>query len=297
MKWFEKAALAIFAAITGYILFNVAIIESGSALINLGLLNLFAGLITWGIFRSQVKAWPMWDKALIGVMGIVCIVFGLRFTHVSLQNPAVTIEFIYDLVVITSVAVWALVEKPLGLQKTKVHGFDIWLHIIMAFLVTIRIAYHWQPEWTLWSFLPGLIAVAGYHLFNIGIRLAQKVPERTRSTNVAMNIIGGLVLLAAAFVTGGEALQIGTPAILGTIAVVMIVYALGEAYKNLGPKGLSSLVPVATYDGLLILAPIAMLFIYNQPFDLFEIVITFGFLAVMAKRVIMHNLYLEKSAA
>lgn len=288
MPWYLKGGVGIFAAIVGYILVNIAILESGNGLLNLGLMNFGAGIITALIFFKELKAWPRWLAAFSGALGVAGVIFGLRWSHESLQNPAATIEVIYDLLVISSVVVWWLFEKPLGLAKTKIHGFDLWIHAYMAFLVASRLWYHWEDHWTLLSFAPVLLAVAGYHIFNFSIRIAQKTPEATRSTNVAMNVTGGLILIAISFFVGGDALSLNHASIIGVVAVTMIVYFLGVGYKNFGPKGLSSLVPALTYDGLLIFAPIATLIIYDQPFVFFDVIVTIGFIIAIMTRAFLH---------
>ena len=281
-----KSAIAfLFLTVFGYILFNVAIIESESSTLNLGVMNAMAGLVSAVIFRKELRAFPKWWTAILGAVGICGIVFGLRWTHAALKDPASTMEVVYDVVVFSSVGLWVLLEKPLGLQKTKVHPLDIVLHVVMALLVIARLQVHWQDGWQPITFIPALFAVSGYWLFNVSIRLSQKDPDSTRSTNVTMNLLAGSFLVAIAIAQGRTALSLSGAAALGTLAIVIIVYFIGRSYRALGPLGMAPFVMVGVYDGLLICAPIAMILIYKTPYVWQDFCITIGFVSVMATRL------------
>ncbi len=286
--WVVLAILAIGGSILGYIIFNIAIIES-HGIANYGLMNLLAGILSLIIFHNEVRSKPQLLIALLGAIGIVAIVFGLRWTHQALSDPASTMESVYDLVVFSSVGLWYLVEIPLKLGRTPIRRFDIAFHVLMFGLVVLRLAIHWQDKWSITNFAPVIIAVLGYWLFNISIRLSQKDSSKTRTTNIAMNILGGTLLLIISFIIGGNALSVnqGTP--IGVVGIVAIVFCLGKAYKYLGEKGLAPLVVTGTYDGLLIFAPIVLSFVFAQKFLVVDLLITFGFIIVMASRVAFYR--------
>src|SRR3990167_6408976 len=279
-----RGSLAILAAIIGYILFNVAVIESGTAVLNYGLMNFTAGMLTLMIFRKEIRSYPKWEVSILGAIGIIAILFGLRWTHSSLQDPSSTMEVIYYLVVVSSVGLWALVEGPLGLQHTKLRKFDIVLHVCMLLLVTSRLMVHWSDGWNFASFAPALLAVIGYWLFNVSVRLSQKDPGATRITNVTMNLVAGSLLICLSVVLGGEFATVNHGSLIGSVAILVIVYALGVAYRSFGPIGLAPMVVAGTYDGLLVFAPIALSVMYRQKFGAVDFVFTLGFVAVMAIR-------------
>ena len=73
--WVVLAILAIGGSILGYIIFNIAIIES-HGIANYGLMNLLAGILSLIIFHNEVRSKPQLLIALLGAIGIVAIVFG-----------------------------------------------------------------------------------------------------------------------------------------------------------------------------------------------------------------------------
>jgi hypothetical protein len=287
MNTIARLSAPLLLTVLGYIFFNIAVIESGHSTLNLGLMN--AGVVACIIFRHQLKAWPRWGVSVLGALGILAIVYGLRWTHAALQDPANVMEVIYDLVVFTSVGLWMVVERPLGLQPTKVNPFDVVLHVIMACLVLTRLQIHWQDGWEPITFLPAGLAVIGYWLFNVSVRVAQKEPKSTRSTNVTMNVIAGLALCCLAFVEGGAATTLSWVVVLGIFALVLIVYFIGRSYAVLGPMKMAPFVMVGIYDGLLIFAPLAMLLVYATPYSWKDVAITAGFIAVMATRLLFYR--------
>jgi hypothetical protein len=144
---------------------------------------------------------------------------------------------------------------------------DLLAHTAMSFMV---IARFWNAEvvWTGISVGGVILAILGYALFNIAIKLA----AGHRATNVTMNGIAVcmLAVLSCMLESGSRWSAFhGAGAALGGAAVFTIVRELGASYKWFGSRKQASLVAPLVYDGLLIVSPLVTIvtggFIHDWP--------------------------------
>jgi len=141
----------------------------------------------------------------------------------------------------------------------KPNWFDLGCHLAMATMVFGRFyTYPGNFQFTTIGMAWIAVAIAGYALFNISIKLS----KGHRPTNVGMNIGGGLLLAAASLVWYGglnvEHLEWKGIA-LGGLSILGIVWALGKSYAHFGAQKKASLVAPLVYDGLLVTAPLLSL--------------------------------------
>lgn len=146
---------------------------------------------------------------------------------------------------------------PKSFQE-RPNKFDLVCHGLMATMVVTRFTtygdFNFEPIGAAWIAL----AIAGYMLFNISIKLGRG----HRATNLVMNVIGGLVLWGWGTAQGETTLIANMPvigsAILGGIAIFGIVRGLGQSYAHFGAKNKASLVAPLVYDGILVASPAIM---------------------------------------
>lgn len=278
-------------AIFGYIFLNFGIIESGSGILNFGLMNLIAGCISLFIFQKEVfKPFhlPDFKMALVGALGVVEIVFGLQQTHMSWHDPGSTMDFIYDVLVFGGLPIWIAVDIMFKLEKkTPIYWWDLTLHVFMLALVLYRLWIHWGTGWEVSGFGWAAMAIFGYWIFNISVERASG-KLNSRATNITMNLSAGFILLGISIFRGGDAVSVNHGTILGAFGVVMIVTGLGTLYKRLSPKGLKPMVLPLVYDGLLIVAPLVMSIVYKKTFDSRDWFISLGFLIILLVRATMY---------
>ncbi|MBU1166959.1 hypothetical protein KKC60_00935 [Patescibacteria group bacterium] len=267
--------------IIAYILFNFSIIEAGNSLINIAIANMFGGLFTMWLRKGRPWKGNILH-AMPGVIGIPLIVYGLSLSHRSLMSPGEVMEITYDVFIVSfTLILWSF-------NKTKMAKVDIPRHIIMLFLVGLRLVIHWKTEWTLMSFAPILLAVLGYILFNTSIKISQN----NASTNSLMNILGGGVLALSGFVVPGDQVVFGAVswvAAFSGASILLLVWAFGACYSSSFFKDCVEVVPAMVYDGLLLAAPLTIGLWYGQRLCFVDILITLGFLAVAIDRLWCHK--------
>ncbi|MBU1119506.1 hypothetical protein KKH43_06515 [Patescibacteria group bacterium] len=271
----------VFLTIIAYILFNFSIIEAGNSLLNIAIANVIGGLFT--MWWRKGRPWKgNLLHAIPGAIGIPLIVYGLSFSHKSLQAPGEVMEVVYDIFIVSfTITLWAF-------NKTKMAKVDMPRHLVMLALVGLRLVIHWKSHWTFMSFVPVLVAVLGYILFNTSIKISQNNP----STNSLMNILGGVVLaLSGLFVPGVtvELTSISWVAAFSGGSILLLVWAFGSSYGSKFFAKCVEVVPAMVYDGLLLAAPLTIGLWYGQNFYFVDFLITLGFLAVAVDRLWCHK--------
>jgi len=254
--------LFVILTVLAYLGFNLAIflsIGQGGALA-IAVANVIGALVTAAFFRRQLNGVKPWVAAL-GSIGILLIVVGLRQSHTYLP-VSLSMEAVYNLFAISSWPLFVLLNLKWSKHfSERPNRFDLGCHFVMAGLVLTRFATYGEYVLSIASILWILVAVAGYSLFNVSIKLS----AGSRATNVLMNVGGGLLITVYSLSFDGiGALSNWTPEyswglLLGGLSIFGIVWALGASYTFFGQKGQGSLVAPMVYDGLLIAAPSVML--------------------------------------
>jgi len=296
--------------VISYLFFNVAVwlaIGEGG-LPALAAANIAGGLITAVFKRKEIISdkrgkMPKWHISLLGAFGIVAIVHGLRGAHTALP-VSISMEMVYNSFAVLSWPMFAgLYMKWSKHFEEKPNFFDGKCHVIMAIFVLLRIRDYGLnfSEVAAASWWVGL-AVLGYMLFNVSIKLA----SLHRITNVFMNLIGGALLLIWSFASseffGGYwwSFRHVSGAVLGGLAIFGIVTFLGASYNDFGKKGLSSLVAPLVYDGILIASPLVQICIGTIAIFSAEsagmYLIAFGMLAVTSVRYQVRHVFKELEA-
>lgn len=254
----------ILAAVVAYLLFNVAVwlaIAEGG-LLALGGANILGGLVTITYFRKEVRGRgrPSLFKAGLGAAGILFIVFGLRNAHAGLP-VSLSMEAVYNTFAIISWPLFVALNMRWPRQFTeRPNWFDLGCHFAMAGLVILR--FYTYGSYTISMGTAAWIgmAVLGYVLFNVSI----KVASGHRATNVTMNLIGGVLLVGFALLSGDSghwqwSVNHAGGLLLGGAAIFFIVRELGASYGYFGSRGKASLVAPLVYDGILVASPVVMI--------------------------------------
>jgi len=284
----------VIGAIGSYLLFNIAIwlaIGHGGLLALAGA-NAIGGLLALGFFwRSQVsgRGSPKWMQSLLGAVGVFLIVFGLRQAHAALP-VSLSMEAVYNGFAIASWPLFLVLGQQWPQQFTdKPNRFDLVCHGAMACLVVTRFAtYGDDLQFSVGSMDAITVAISGYALFNISIKLARG----HRATNVVMNFMAAGLLATYAVVSGDagqwtwDASHLGGAA-LGCVAIFGIVHQLGSAYAFFGARKQGSLVAPLVYDGILVASPFMMV-ITGEHVQLWTIVLAAGMLTVTIVRYRHH---------
>ncbi len=254
----------VLATVISYLLFNVAIwLSLGmGGLIALGAANIFGAVATAISYSAQVRTQglrPNWFVAVLGSFGILGIVVGLRGSHGHLP-VSLSIEAVYNGFACLSWPMFVVLNQvwPNAFQE-RPNRFDLACHLLMVTMVVIRFttyeSYAFQITGVVWI----MLAICGYMLFNISIKLA----KGHRMTNITMNIGGGILLvLCGSLVRDGLVfswnLMLVYGSLLGGLAIFGIVKGLGESYNHFGRLGKASLVAPLVYDGILVASPAIM---------------------------------------
>lgn len=200
MEHFKSGIYYIALAIVGYLMFNTGILLANGYL-NYGIFNIAGGLATATIFYKKVKALPKINFSLLGAIGILCIVFGLRKSYDLLMNPTTVMDLTYDNVVFSILVVFFFVENIVNhfkdSPKSKIYKFDVNLHVLMALLVSARLIVHWDNEWTFDVTTMICACVLIYFFFRIGLKFIAKREEEDRLKSI--HTIGLLLVVANGF--------------------------------------------------------------------------------------------------
>lgn len=252
----------IYSSIAFYLIFNVAIWLSlgKGGLIAMAAANAIGALTTGAYYRKQLSGKPQWSIALLGSFGILAIVMGLRGSHAHLPI-SLSIEAVYN--------GFACLSWPLfvGLNRfwpssfvERPNRFDLVCHALMGIMVTLRFCTYGNYSFELIGLMWIGLAIAGYMIFNISIKLG----KGHRPTNITMNLGGAGLLILMTF--GKESLpttswstMLPTGMLLGGLAIFGIVKSLGDSYAYFGKLGRGSLVAPLVYDGILVASPSLMI--------------------------------------
>jgi hypothetical protein len=224
-----------------------------------------------------------WHVALLGSAGITCIVFGLIGAHGRLP-VSLSVEAVYNGFAILSWPLFVLLNLKWSKQFTERPArFNLACHFAMAVMVCGRFAtYPGDFTVTLAGAAFVALAIAGYVLFNISIKLS----AGHRATNVTMNLGGGFVLMMMSVLSGnggwGKLEPLGI--LLGGASIFRIVLFLGKSYGALGKINKASLVPPLVYDGILVLAPAIALVTREEMSLSGSILLGLGMIAITALR-------------
>ena len=256
--------------IVGYLMFNIAIWVSigKGGMLAMAAANLIGAVVTAIFFRKEVMESSPAKKlvSLMGSFGILLIVLGLLGSHQHLP-VSLSIEAVYNGFAIASWPLFVLLGVFWSTKFTeKPNRFDLFCHLGMAVMVTGRfMTYPGTFEVTMIGIFWIAVAIAGYALFNISIKLS----GGHRRTNILMNIGGGLLLagFSPLFQKGGLETVESLGVALGGLAIFTLVFALGKSYQVFGSRNQASLVAPLVYDGLLIVAPL-LSFITGDPVSL-----------------------------
>ncbi len=257
----------IVVTIFGYLVFNVAVwlsIGTGG-MIAMALANFLGAVLTAVYFRKEITVGSKAKKgiAVMGSVGILLIVLGLLGSHKHLP-VSLSIEAVYNGFAIFSWPLFVLLGVMWAKKFTeKPNWFDLGCHIAMAIMVFGRfVTYPGQFEVSLVGALWVIVAIVGYSLFNISIKLS----GGHRRTNVFMNIGSGvlLVLFSPLFEANSLKNLEATGILLGGFGIFVLVWALGRGYQHFGSRNQASLVAPLVYDGLLVVAPL-LSFITGDP--------------------------------
>ena len=260
----ESPMWYVLGAIASYLLSNVAIwLSRGTGgLIAYAGANVLAIILTGIYFRRELKNERLkeinWVAVPLGSFGVLFIVMGLRGSHDHLPI-SLSVEAVYNAFACLSWPLFVLLNrwspKAFGERPNR---FDLICHMLMATMVTLRFAtygaFSFDPIGLAWIGL----AVLGYMIFNVSIKLSKK----HRYTNMAMNLGGAILLLLASLVEDGipntwnHWLLAST--LLGGLAIYGIVKFLGDSYDHFGKAGKGSLVAPLVYDGILVASPVLM---------------------------------------
>jgi len=286
----------IILTVASYLLFNIAVwISLGKGgLPALAMANILGGIFTTIRYRQQIRDTGMKPNikvALLGAIGIGCIVFGLRGAHQQLP-VSISMELVYNSFAVSSWPLFVLLNVFWAKYFTeRPNDFDLMCHGVMAIFVFLRIwSYNLDVD-TIVISLPWVgIAVLGYVVFNLSIKLGRQ----HRATNIAMNLSGGVLLFIMAFLFSDFSnWQWWTPkymmgAILGGIAIYGIVSRLGASYAVFTERSMSSLVAPLVYDGILVASPMVMVLTREQ-LSWPTVIIAAGMLLITAIRYKWHK--------
>ncbi len=282
----------VLGTIGAYLIFNLAVWFSlgKGGLTAMGLANMLGALATTLAYGAQIQkqgTTPRWLIAALGSLGILAIVVGLNGSHGHLP-VSLSIEAVYNGFALAS---WPMfVALNLVWPKTFLehpNRFDLGCHCLMAVMVYTRFATYGSYNLNLVGMAWIALAVAGYMLFNVGIKLA----AGHRATTIAMNVGGG-TLLCLAGVFSGEALHLSSiatlgGAIMGGIGAFGVVRGLGSSYAHFGPLGKASLVAPLVYDGILVASPAIMVITGETP-TVWTFGVAAGMLAITVVRYRHH---------
>ncbi|MBD3311072.1 MAG: hypothetical protein GF349_01065 [Candidatus Magasanikbacteria bacterium] len=215
---------------------------------------------------------------------------GLRGGHSEL-DVSISMEMVYNGFAISSWPLFLLLNRFWSKNfQEKPNRFDLYCHGLMGLLVYMRIMTCDQKDLIVSATPSIIIAIAGYALFNISIKLS----NGHRATNITMNMGGGTLLLVYATILKDighwdwDPIFIGG-FILGAIGIFMLVRELGQSYIHFGHKGQASIVSPLVYDGILVGSPLVTLITDDMPDEwLFIIPIAFGMLLMTMIRYRHH---------
>ena len=256
----------IILTVVSYLVFNLAIWLSigKGGIIAIALANIAGATIMATHYHQQIISQGTRANlrvSLIGAIGILLIVLGLRGAHNSLP-VSLSMEAVYNGFAIFSWPLFVILHLRWTNSFTETpNRFDLLCHFGMAALVTIRFATYGDFQVDVSVFFWIIVAIAGYASFNVSIKLA----KGHRLTNVWMNLIGGgLLILLAVIDWDRENMRINyfryaSGFALGATAVFGIVYNLGASYTHFGKLNKASLVPPLVYDGILVASPLVMI--------------------------------------
>lgn len=285
MLWIGMTVIA-------YLVFNLAVyISLGTGgIIAMGGANITASAVTAVVFWQAIKASgkPRLEISLLGGIGIVLIVVGLRVSHARFPDLALSLEGVYNGFAVSSWFIFITLNHFLADEfPERPNDFDAICHLLMGLLVVGRFyqfGLQLIPAAVLWGVIP---AILGYTLFNISIKLA----HGHRATNVMMNVIGGFGLIVGGLVTGGgDGVSFVNHAnaaglLLGGCSIFGIVYCLGKAYSRFER---ASLVPPLVYDGILIGSPTLSCLVTGNPLSFWTVWTGVGMVLVTIVRYKYH---------
>jgi hypothetical protein len=289
-NWLVRVSTCLLLAILLYLGLFTSFALAGSSILSIGIGNLAAGLISRQIWRDELieKGSPV--TIAIGVFGVIGIATGIPFSNNLFNEIGTSLLVIYEGVVITSF-LWALLAEYFfpQLPRTKIDWMHLSMHLLLGLIVGVHLYIKWQRHWGVDTFGGAMLAVVGYHLFNLSLRLANLRMQSRRDANTKMNIIGGcaLIVIAAvlAFFYGWNLLIPVFTAMIGTaLMLVGIVYIMGKNYQFM-PKPLAPLVQIIVYDGILS-GQLAIMFLLGMAIVWQDAVVTGMIAAVIAIRVI-----------
>ncbi len=226
--------------------------------------------------------------ALLGAVGILIIVMGLRQTH-NMLPVSIAMEMVYSGFACVS---WFFFTAFNIVFRTYLNElpkrFDVYCHIGMGVLVATRASLYnaniLQSSAWKWVFL----TVCGYCLYNLSLKLGRQ----HRLTNIAMNTVGALLLIAWAIQTNDygqwqwSARFVGG-ALLGGISVWGIVSRLGAAYAHFRALGVPSIVAPMVYDGIILMSPIVIV-VAHDAFTPPMVPVMIGMMAIAVVRYRYH---------
>lgn len=254
----------VFLTVVAYLFFNLAIwlsVGEGGLLALAGANALGATITLVYYFRKEVKGkGSPKPAALIGAIGILLIVIGLRQAHATLP-VSLSMEAVYNGFAIGSWPMFVALAVFFPTHFTeRPNRFDLACHFVMAILVAARFLTYGNVDWNAMSILWVVIAILGYAAFNIGIKLGKS----HRATNITMNFAGAGLVLVYAIIIGDIGFWEASPRYLGGLllggaAIFGIVRELGSSYSHFGAMKKGSLVAALVYDGILVLSPTVMI--------------------------------------
>lgn len=255
--------------------------------------NILGGLITlaW-YYKKEVKnkGYPKFTISFLGALGILLIVAGLRNAHASIP-VSLSMESVYNGFACLSWPLFVLLN--LRWPKTfseRPNRFDLGCHAAMAILVLTRFLTYGEVGWNFMAVIWVMVAIAGYMMFNISIKLG----KAHRATNIAMNLLGGLLVAIMAACVGdfGQWSWTGRylfGLLLGGLAIFGIVKYLGASYGHFGALKKGSLVAPLVYDGILVASPLVMVITGEwSRISVWTLLVAAGMLAVTTLRYRHH---------
>jgi len=280
--------------VVAYLFFNLAIwlsVGEGGLLALAGANALGATITLAFYYRKEVqgKGSPK-PAAMIGAVGILLIVIGLRQAHATLP-VSLSMEAVYNGFAIVSWPMFVALALLFPTHFTeRPNKFDLGCHFLMAFLVAARFLTYGAVDWNIMSILWVVIAILGYAAFNVGIKLGKS----HRATNITMNFAGALLVLGYALLIGDLGYWQASPRYLGGLflggaAIFGIVRELGASYGHFGAMKKGSLVAPLVYDGILVLSPTVMIVTGEwDKISVWTIVVGLGMLGVTVVRYRHH---------
>ncbi len=274
-------------AIVGYVLLSTVFWLAGKSLLAMALAQAVGGMLCLrhaAGAQSTPLTWRRVGAVGLGGMAVVLVATSIPRAYAAL-SPDLGAGLVYDgLVLLSPFFFWAMPKKLGSGIGQRVSMFDISMTLLMTGLVVWRAVSHWRTGLPLSGFWFIGIAIGGYLLINLSIKL---LPGDSRAH-------AGINFLAAALLaTWGAASQpfpdlalLMLGGIGGGIASRTITRGLSTAYMQFTDP---ALVIGLVYDGFITVGPLILQLLAGKPLLISDLLISAGCLAITLVRYQYHE--------